>query len=231
MQQNDFGRVLMRRDGPISVMRKLIIRVLLASATFGIGISAVLAAAWYLSVQLSPAFDDRAVEQQIAPPSDAETKAQEVSVCDLKNDPAKYNHSLIKLTGYFSRGFEDSSLYDLSCKSEQWIWVELGGKKSVNVMYCCGVSPKPTRDRELEVEGIKLPLTEDAAFNRYNKSLAEGKNVKATVIGTFFSGEKIQDSKDAPAFYGGYGHMGMNSLFVVQQVLSSEVIKAKDVLP
>jgi hypothetical protein len=209
-------------------MRKLTIRVLLVSATFGIGISAVLVVAWFLSERVSLIFDDGALAQQIAPPSDAETKAQEVTVCDLKNDPAKYNHSLVKLTGYFSRGFEDSSLYDPSCKSRQWIWVELGGKKSVNVMYCCNVPAEPTREKELEIDGIKLPLTEDAALKHYDKLLEKGKNVKATVIGTFFSGEKVEGWNGSPAYYGGYGHMGMNSLFVVQQVLSSEVIKAKN---
>jgi hypothetical protein len=131
----------------------------------------------------------------------------------------------VKVSGYFSRGFENSSLYDLSCKSNQSIWVELGGKQSVNVVYCCGVTARSTRKKELKVEGIKLPLTEDANFARYNKLFAGGRDVKATVIGTFFSGEKMQFSKDAPTFYGGYGHMGMSSLFVVQQVISAEPVE------
>ena len=166
---------------------------------------------------------------EVEAPSAAETIAQEVSVCDLKKDPAKYNHSMVKVRGYFSRGFEDSTLYDPGCKkSRQWIWVELGGKRSVSVMYCCGFTPKPTREEELEVEGIKLPLTEDANFAKYDKFLADGKNVKATVIGTFFSGEKIQYSEETPVFYGGYGHMGIGSLFIVQQVISAEVTKAEN---
>jgi hypothetical protein len=155
-----------------------------------------------------------------------------ISVCDLKNDPAKYNHSTVMLTGYFSRGFEDSSLYDPSCsKSQQWIWVELAGMRSINVMYCCGFTPKPYREHELEVEGVKLPLTEDAEFNKYNDRLAAGKKVRATVVGTFFSGKKEQYSKDAPAIYDGYGHMGIGSLFVVQQVLSSETTKIENKFP
>jgi hypothetical protein len=169
--------------------------------------------------------------RQIEAPSVAETTAQEVSVCDLKKDPAKYNHALVKVTGHFSRGFEDSTLYDPTCKARQWIWVELGGKRSIGVMYCCGFTPKRTREQELEVEGIKLPLTEDATFKKYYDWLATGKRVKATVIGSFFSGEKTQYSKDAPVFYGGYGHMGIGSLFVVQQVLSSEITKTENKLP
>jgi len=170
-------------------------------------------------------------DPQITPikaPSIAETVAEEVSVCDLKDAPAKYNHSVVKVSGYFSRGFEDSSLYDPRCKSRQWIWVELGGKKSVGVMYCCGFSPKRTREDELEVEGIKLSLTEDANFTKYDNFLADRKNVKATVIGTFFSGKKTQYTKDGPAVYEGYGHMGIGSLFIVQQVLSVEVTKTEN---
>jgi len=166
--------------------------------------------------------------QQVDPPASMETKALEVSVCDLKNDPAKYNHSVVKVTGYFSRGFEDSTLYDPTCKTNQWIWVELGGKRSVNVMYCCGFTPKSTREKELVVEGIKLPLTDDASFAKYDKLLAAGKNVKATVTGTFFSGKKTQWSENAPVYYGGYGHMGIGSLFVVQQVHSVEPTKIEN---
>src|SRR5258708_7842457 len=139
----------------------------------------------YIFSILPPSRPDSEIPPIEAPPT-AETKAQEISVCDLKNDPAKYNHSVVKVSGYFSRGFEDSTLYDPGCKSDQWIWVELGGKRSVDVMYCCGFTPKSTRDEELEVEGIKLPLTDDANFNKYDKMLAEGKKVKAIVMGTFF---------------------------------------------
>ncbi len=95
-------------------------------------------------------------------------------------------------------------------------------------MYCCGFTPKPTRDEELEVEGIRLPLVEDSNFTKYDDLLARGKDVKATVIGTFFSGERIQFSEAAPAFYGGYGHMGNGSLFVVQEVLSVNTTKTQN---
>ena len=204
-------------------MQKLLTRVILSAATFVIGCAAVLGSMWLCLLPL-PVLDEPALAQVKAPA--AAIKALEVSVCDLKSDPAKYNHLLVKITGYFSRGFEDSTLYDPGCKSRQFIWVDMGGKRSINVMYCCGFSPKPTRDKELEVEGVKLPLTEDATFNQYDKSLAEGNNVKATVIGTFFSGKKEQ--YPGGTSYSGYGHMGIGSLFIVQQVLSSEVTEVKE---
>jgi hypothetical protein len=210
---------------------KWIARVLIFTAALALGI---FAASLYLFgepayIFSSMLFDTPCVQVlNVEVPVAAEAKAEDVSVCDLKNDPARYNHASVKVSGYFSRGFEDSTLYDPGCKSDQWIWVELGGKRSIDVMYCCGSTPKPTRDEELEVEGIKLPLTEDANFEKYNKFLADGKNVKATVIGTYFSGERIQYSKELPVFYGGYGHMGIGSLFVVQQVRSVELTKTKD---
>lgn len=177
--------------------------------------------------------DAQLAEANVAPveaPSEIETKSQDVTVCDLKSEPARFNHLVVKVSGYFSRGFEDSTLYDPACKSNQWIWVDMGGKRSIGVMYCCGFTPKREREEELKVEGIRLPIIEDTNFNKYDTLLAEGKQVKATVIGTFFSGEKTQYSDDAPVFYGGYGHMGIGSLFIVQQVLSVEVTKVENKL-
>ncbi|MEP6947053.1 MAG: hypothetical protein ABJA02_14120 [Acidobacteriota bacterium] len=135
--------------------------------------------------------------------------AQNASVCDLKNDPPKYNEVAVKVTGYFSRGFEVSALYDPTCKSIQPIWVQ------------------PDRPEQLEVDDISLPVVEDANFDKYDDLLASGKSVKATVVGTFFSGEKMQNRENGPIYYEGYGHMGIGSLFVVQQVLSVETTKIK----
>ncbi|HUR96483.1 MAG TPA: hypothetical protein VMZ26_00315 [Pyrinomonadaceae bacterium] len=165
---------------------------------------------------------------EVEVPTAVESGAVETSVCDLKNDPARYDHSVVMVRGYFSRGFEDSTLYDPACKSRQWIWVELGGKRSIDVMYCCGFTPKPTREEQLEVEGLKLPLTDDANFENYDKFLAGGSNVKATVIGTFFSGRKTRHAHHGPAYYEGYGHLGIGSLFVVQQVLQVEITKTEN---
>lgn len=162
----------------------------------------------------------------IEAPSVAETVAKEVTVCDLKNDPAKYNRVQVKVTGYYSRGFEESELFDPGCKSRQWIWVDMGGKRSIDVMYCCGFTPSPTREEELEVEGVQLPIVEDASFNKYDELLAKGTNVKATVIGTYFSGEE-QHYPNGETAWAGYGHMGIGTLFVVQQVLSVEPTNTK----
>jgi hypothetical protein len=208
------------------IARVLVFTSALVSGTFATSLFVFSEPMYIFSIPLASRLNTQM--PQIDAPPVLETKAKDVSVCDLKNEPAKYNHSVVKVSGYFSRGFEDSTLYDPTCKSRQSIWVELGGKRSIGVMYCCGFTPRRTREEELKVEGIKLPLTEDANFAKYDKLLADGKRVKANVIGTFFSGGKIQYSENTPVFYAGYGHMGIGSLFVVQQVLSVEVTKTED---
>jgi hypothetical protein len=161
---------------------------------------------------------------QIEAPLVLETKALDVTVCDLKNDPAKYNHKRVKLSGNFFRGFEVSSLYDPTCKSNQMIWVESADAMNLNLREeLVGVEG-------LEVEGMNLrPLSEDTIFTKYDELLADGQDVKATVVGTFFSGKKTQFPGEPPrTFYTGYGHMGASSLFIVQEVLSAEPSTAKD---
>ena len=129
---------------------KSLIRVFALSAVLVVGIPAV-SALWFgeptyiFSELLSGTVSAQALK--VEGPSTATTKPQDTNVCDLKNDPAKYNHAVVKVSGYFSRGFENSSLYDPSCNSNQSIWVELGGRRSVNVIYCCGVAAKSTRKK------------------------------------------------------------------------------------
>ena len=211
-------------------MKRALLGLIIGTISFFIGFGIAVGYNWLIMKCFNPEYVEILDKvQEIEPSGDSiGSPSKPVTVCELKNDPARYNHSTVILTGYFSRGFEDSTLSDPSCESRQWIWVELGGTRSVDVMYCCGFTPRAYREQELEVEGISLPLIEDAKFDKYNRSLALGKNVKATVVGTFFSGTKEQYSKDEPAIYGGYGHMGIGSLFVVQEVLSSEGTWAKN---
>jgi hypothetical protein len=101
------------------------------------------------------------------------------------------------------------------------------GRGRTDVMYCCDFTPSPERTEDLQVEDIRLPIDEDANFNKYDKLLASGKRVKDTVIGTFFSGNKRHHDIDGPTYYGGYGHRGIGSLFVVQKVLAVEPTQVK----
>ena len=63
-----------------------------------------------------------------------------VSVCQLLEDPGRYNHRLIEISGAVSRGFEDFTLNDKSCKSRDAVWRRLGGTRGSQVVYWCDVS-------------------------------------------------------------------------------------------
>ena len=150
----------------------------------------------------------------------AEDTVEEVTICQLAADPAKYNQKLVKVTAFFSHGFEDSDLFDPSCSSRSRIWYDFGGKRSTGTMYCCNVVPSRTRPDEATVEGIPIPLVTDTNFETLDRMLNRngGTIVHGTVVGRFFSGEKIK-AADGSDWWTGYGHLGGSSLFMVQQVL------------
>jgi hypothetical protein len=100
--------------------------------------------------------------------------------------------------------------------------MEYGGTASTETMYCCGFTPKPTRPVVLTVEGVQLPLVENDNFKSLNNLLHKdsGRTVRATVRGTFFSGKQDPYRNGKTDLWGGYGHMGCCSLFVIQEVVS-----------
>ncbi len=152
-----------------------------------------------------------------------------VSLCEVMKDPAAFNKTKIEVIGFVSRGFEDSGLFDPTCSSHVSIWVEIGGTKRTGTMYCCGVSSTKTRPQELMVDGISLPLADDKKFLEFEEMFQKMPDsiVRASLVGTYFSGEK--QKFPGGEFWVGYGHMGMSSLFVIQQVLSVDPRDRKDV--
>jgi len=145
---------------------------------------------------------------------------QKVSACQLKDDPAAYNHKLIEVTGFVSHGFEDFGVFDPICASFPYVWLEYGGKSKSGTMYCCGVTADRSRLRELVVEDIKVPLVKDEKFKEFDDliHLSPSSIVHATVVGRFFSGKETRFPKGVS--WGGYGHMGCCSLLAIQQVIS-----------
>lgn len=146
---------------------------------------------------------------------------EKVSVCQLKTDPAGFNHKLIQVTAFVSHGFEDFTLQDPSCGSWPDIWLEYGGEAASGTMYCCGVTNARSRPKQLEIENVSVPLLEDENFRKLD-SLLQVPHAYATahgtVVGRFFSGREI--SYPNGKRWGGYGHMGCCGLFVIQQVLA-----------
>jgi len=142
-----------------------------------------------------------------------------VTVCQLLQDPARYNNQQIEITGTVSRGFEDFTLSESTCKNDNLIWLEFGGMKGSEVMYCCGITATPKRPETLIVEGVKTSIVEDAALERFEEltKVQEGYGrARATLVGRYFSGKKTK--LPGGTFWMGYGHMGIASLLVIEQV-------------
>ena len=164
------------------------------------------------------------VVQHSTPVRSAESRSEErvkVSLCDLKKDPAAYNHKLLEITGFVSHGFEDFTFFDTACSSWPQVWLEYGGTAASGTMYCCGVTSARSRPAPLVIDNIRVELVSDQRFSQFDKLIQRGPDsmVRATLFGRFFSGE-LTTRGNSESFWGGYGHMGCCSLFVIQQVVS-----------
>lgn len=150
-------------------------------------------------------------------------KFEKMSLCQLVDDPGAFNRKPVEVAAFVSHGFEDSSIFEAGC-GERYagIWMEYGGTASTATMYCCGSTPKSTRPAILTVEGVPLPLVENDNFKTLNTLLHKdyGRTVRATLRGTFFSGKQDPYGNGKVELWGGYGHMGCCSLFVIQEVVS-----------
>lgn len=149
--------------------------------------------------------------------AEAQQQPDKVTVCQLLSEPGKYNHKVIEVTGFISHGFEDFAFFDPNCSSRERVWLEYGGTTASGTIYCCGVTSARTRPEQMVVEDIPIPLVEDDRFHEFDKLIRGDSNVHATLVGRFFSGEQVE--LPAATRWVGYGHMGMSTLFVIQQVL------------
>lgn len=154
--------------------------------------------------------------------SSVPAEPRNVTYCELAKDPASYNHELVRLTAFVTHGFEDFHLAEPNCVAPQEhfsIWVMYGGTAESNTIYCCpGEGSQETRSEALTVEGVKVPLIDDAVFRQFTSLLRVERDttVRVTVVGTFFSGAK--QTANGSTFWSGAGHMGCCSLFVIQRV-------------
>jgi hypothetical protein len=154
---------------------------------------------------------------------------EKVTLCQLSNDPAVYNHKLVEVTAFLSHGFEDFTLFDPSCSSRSGVWLEYGGTVASGTMYCCGVTANRSRPEQLVIEDIPIPLVDDERFRQFDKLIQRPPDsiVHATIVGQFFSGEQIE--YPAGKSWGGYGHAGCCSLLAIQQVVSVDPQDRNDV--
>ena len=150
----------------------------------------------------------------------------DTTVCALRRNPQQWNHKLIRVTGYVTHGYEESSLVDPACgdySDGSLIWMEYGGQVGSGTMYFGPVSPRH-RETDLVVEGLSNPLVEDEKFQKLDKMLQSRPNSRSVVVvpvtlqGRFFSGKKSK--KERGSAFGGFGHFGCCSLFVIEKVNS-----------
>jgi hypothetical protein len=161
----------------------------------------------------------------IGPVAFAQDQPKQLSVCELKTDPAAHNHELVEVTAFVSHGFEDFTLFDPTCPSWPAVWLEYGGTSKSGTMYCCGVTADRHRPKQLVVEGISIPLIENDTFHEFDKLIQppfrsdrHGAIAHATIVGRFFAGREMRYPKGT--CWGGYGHMGCCSLLAIQEVKS-----------
>jgi hypothetical protein len=163
-----------------------------------------------------------------------EDQPEKITACQLKNDPAAYNHKLVEVTGFVSHDFEDFTIFDPTCPSWPAVWLEYGGKAVSGTTYCCGATALDRhRRKELIVEDIPIPLKDNQQFREFDKliqppfrSERNGAVVHATLVGRFFSGRQIKYPKGT--YWGGYGHMGCCSLLAIQMIKSVDGQDRKD---
>ena len=152
--------------------------------------------------------------------------SNKVSLSKLYKNPETYNHKLIRISGLISHGFEQFTLTDPNCPGRCGVWLEYGGTLSSGTIYCCGGLANRESKQQVVVEGISVPLVEDETFRKFDEliQLQQESNVtmtvKATIIGRFFAGKRIENPETNIVYWGGYGHFGGASLLVIQQVVS-----------
>lgn len=151
-----------------------------------------------------------------------------VSSCQVKNNPAAYNHKLIEVTAFVSHGFEDFTLFDPDCPSSPQVWLEYGGTISSGTMYWGGGTANRIRSKPLRLENFLIPLVNDQRFREFDRLVQAGPDsiVRATMIGRFFSGQKQR--LPGGVVWVGYGHAGLYSLFAIQQVTSVDAHSRTD---
>lgn len=142
-------------------------------------------------------------------------EAVRVGVCELAREAGRFEGKLVEVTGFVSRGHEEFVLWAPECGEEGRIWLEYGGRVDSGTVYCCGVEAGRKRARDLEVEGVRIPLERDAAFREFDRLIRRKPErvVRATLVGRSFAKREGE---------GGYGHFGLYNLLVIQRVKGVE---------
>jgi len=165
-----------------------------------------------------------AVAQATPTSSTPQQSPKSVTMCQLAKDPAAYNHAMVRISGTASQGFEDFTLHDPKCHppsaDDFSVWLAYGGTVKSGTIYCCpGEGEKRQRTQPVEIEGVSVPLVNDAPLHRFMSALRRKPHTaRTTLIGVFFAGQRQQ--REGKPTLPGYGHLGCCSLLVIEKVES-----------
>ena len=147
-----------------------------------------------------------------------------VTACQLKKNPPAYNHKVVEVTGFATHASHDFTFYDPNCPSFPAIWLEYGGNINSGTVNCCKTINDRHRSQELVIDNVTVPLTVNQQFEDFDKAIQpplrpgqSGAVEHATLKGTFFAGQQMQDP-DNGHYWGGYGYMGCCSMLAIQEV-------------
>lgn len=146
--------------------------------------------------------------------------ATKVSLCELQANPDRYDRQLVEVTTFVSHGFEDFSVFDPSCIANgPVIWLDYGGDHPSDTIWCCD-HPAGTRVTPLIVDMIPTTIVRDRQLERFDDFIDRDDDVivHATIRGHFFAGEKTK--LPGGTRWTGFGHFGLFSLLVIEQVVS-----------
>jgi hypothetical protein len=158
----------------------------------------------------------------------AQTAPVDVTRCELGKNPRDFDQKLIRVRGTLNVYFEDFSLSNKGCDSDQEIWLVFGGDVP-------GVVPSMVNDNvrkpgvDITVKGVPYGVEKDDDFRKLYALIAARSgdkpkfHVTATLVGRFLAGEPTVGT-DGVTRFTGYGHLGCCALFVIQKVSDVESI-------
>ena len=157
-----------------------------------------------------------------------------VSACQLKKDPAAFNHKLVEVTGFVTHAARNFTIYDPTCPTWPAIWLEYGGSINSGTVACCKSLADRQRRQPLRTEDLPLPLTDNQLFQDFDRAIQPpfppdqaGAVEHATIIGTFFAGRQMQDAAGQP-YWGGFGYLGCCSLLAIQEIKDADTTRRND---
>jgi hypothetical protein len=149
-------------------------------------------------------------------------------VSDLTANPDKYDRRYVEVSAFISHGFEDFTLFDPLGSDDTRVWGEYGGRVGSNTTYCCDVTAESDRQHALTIDGITTRLVKDRRFRKFDRIIRSDAEVvvHATLRGYFLAGDEAILPGGKRRI--GYGHFGLYSLFVIEQVVALNHSELKD---